>query len=185
MAAWAKWFLKLTQHVSAGVAMLALAALILTSTVYIEDFNYRRWINSDIRDDKVAGTYLIQNLNGETEEAIRLAIIRSQLETGGVFDGNRKINVSEYYYRKNANCYNNIQQYTYFSEAVYYLEDLIRWQQAGGLRWMEQKVENRFLTVDGKRLEEIVHTEADFKLLCDQLIACMSDLSNNYDEYQR
>ena len=185
MAAWARWFLKLTQHVSAGVAMLALAALILTSTVYIEDFNYRRWINSDIRDDKVAGTYLIQNLNHETEEAIRLAIIRSQLETGGVFDGNRQINISEYYYRKNANRYNNIQQYTYFSEAVYYLEDLIRWQQAGGLRWLEQKVENRFLTVDGKRLEEIVHAEADFKILCDQLIACMSDLSNNYDEYQR
>ncbi|MBR2037271.1 MAG: HAMP domain-containing histidine kinase [Lachnospiraceae bacterium] len=185
MAAWARWFLKLTQHVSAGVAMLALAALILTSTVYIEDFNYRRWINSDIRDDKVAGTYLIQNLNGETEEAIRLAIIRSQLETGGVFDGKRLVNVSEYYYRKNANRYNNIQQYTYFSGAVYYLEDLIRWQQAGGLRWMDEKVENRFLTVDGKRLEEIVHTEADFKTLCDQLIACMSDLSNNYDEYQR
>lgn len=185
MAAWARWFLKLTQHVSACVAMLALAALILTSTVYIEDFNYRRWINSDIRDDKVAGTYLIQNLNHETEEAIRLAIIRSQLETGGVFDGNRQINISEYYYRKNANRYNNIQQYTYFSEAVYYLEDLIRWQQAGGLRWLEQKVENRFLTVDGKRLEEIVRAEADFKLLCDQLIACMSDLSNNYDEYQR
>ena len=185
MAAWARWFLKLTQHVSAGVAMLALAALILTSTVYIEDFNYRRWINSDIRDDKAAGTYLIQNLNGETVEAIRLAIIRSQLETGGVFDGNRQINVSEYYYRKNANRYNNIQQYTYFSGAVYYLEDLIRWQQAGGLRMLDEKIENRFLTVDGKRLEEVVHTEADFKILCDQLIACMSDLSNNYDEYQR
>ncbi len=185
MAAWARWFLKLTQHVSAGVAMLALAALILTSTVYIGDFNYRRWINSDIRDDKVAGTYLIQNLNRETEEAIRLAIIRSQLETDGVFDGDRQVNVSEYYYRKNANRYNNVQQYTYFPGAVYYLEDLIRWQQAGGLRWLDEKVENRFLTVDGKRIEEVIHTEADFKMLCDQLSACMNDLSNNYDEYQR
>lgn len=217
LAAWARWFLKLTQHVSASVAMLCLAALILTSTVYVEDFNYRRWINSDIRDEQVAGTYLVQNLSWETENAIRLAIIRSQLETNGAFDLKREINISEYYYRKNGNSYNNVQQYTYFYDAIYYLEDLIRWQQAGGLRLLEQektysnkdtgaketpvavetelltanvisvvpKVENRFLTVDGKRLEELVHSEADYKVLCDQLSACMSDLSNNYDEYQR
>ena len=185
IAAWARWFLKLTQHVSAGVAILCLAALILSSTVYVEDFHYRRWINSDIRDDKEAGTYLVQNLSWETENAIRLAIIRSQLETAGVFEGNRQINVSEYYYRKNANRYNNIQQYTYFPGAIYYLEDLIRWQQAGGLRMQDEKVENRFLTIDGKRLEELIHSEAEYKILCDQLSACMSDLSNNYNEYQR
>lgn len=202
MAAWARWFLKLTQHVSASVAMLCLAALILTSTVYVEDFNYRRWINSDIRDEHAAGTYLVQNLSRETEEAIRLAIIRSQLETDGVFDLDREVNVSEYYYRKNGNNYYSMQQYTYFPDAVYFLEDLIRWQQAGGLRILDQekadaelaagnsfntapRVENRFLTVDGKRLEDLVHSEAEFKILCDQLSACMNDLSNNYDEYQR
>ncbi len=199
MAAWARWFLKLTQHVSASVALLCLAALILTKTVYVEELNFRRWINSDIRNDKAAGTYLIQNLNYETEEAIRLAIIRSQLETGGVFDLNREINISEYFYRKTANRYNNNQQYVHFSGAVYYLEDLIRWQQAGGLRTITTdanvslnsvkgvapRVENRFLTVSGKCLEELVYSEAEYKALCEQLRGCMTDLANNYEEYQR
>ena len=186
MASWARWILKFTQHISLSLAMLCVAALILTSTVYVEDFQYRRWINSDIRNDKSAGTYLINNLSYETESAIRLAIIRSQLETDGVFDLDREINVSEYYYRKNGNQYNNNQQYAYFAGAVYYLEDLIRWHQSGGLRTLgQEKVENRFLTIDGKRLEELVYSETDYKMLCDQLTACMRDLANNYDEYQR
>lgn len=209
LAGWAIGFLKFTQHISICVAMLGLAALILTGTVYVEEFDYRRWISSDIRDENVAGNYLIQNLSRETEEAIRLAIIRSQLETKGTFDLEREINISEYYYRKNGKNYSDMQ-YSYFPDAVYHLEDLIRWQQSGGLKMVGQgkaynkdtplaaevdvvnntikvvpNVENRFLTVDGKRIEELVHTETEYKLLCDQLSACMTDLFNNYNEYQR
>ena len=172
LAGWIRFFLKITQHISASMGMLALAALILTGTVYVEDFGYRRWIDSDIRNENVAGNYLIQNLSRETEEAIRLAIIRSQLETGGEFDLDREINISEYYYRKNGKNYTDMQ-YSYFTDAVYYLEDLIRWQQSGGLKKIGQaktyaadvekttnavntmgnvgkvvpSVENRFLTV--------------------------------------
>ena len=222
LAAWARGFLKFTQHISISVAMLCVAALILTSTVYVEEFDHRRGINSGIRDEQTAGTILVQNLRGQTDNAIRLATIRSQLETNGQFDGNRQINISEYFYRKNGNSYNTAQ-YTYFADAVYYLEDLIRWAQAGGLRNLSEEknyniretsaleqpkveavvgnkisnnisnnisnvvpvIENRFLTVDGKRLEELVYNETDYKVLCDQMKACMTDLFNNYKEYQR
>ena len=184
IAAWARWMLKLTQHICACVAILCVAALVLTSSVYVEDFGMRRWISPNVKDgEEAAGEYFVQSLYNETRTAIRLATIRTQLETDGSFDLDREIHISEYYYRKNGNSYNT-GQYTYFSGAVYHLEDLIRWQQAGGLTYMGQVANNMFLTVDGKRLEELVTTNEGYIELCKQLRACMTDLRNNYDEYQ-
>jgi len=199
IAPWARWILKLTQHVAACIGILYTAALILTGSVYMEEYGARRWISPNVKNSgETAGTYFVQSLLHETETAIRLATIRSQMETNGVFDLDREVNISEYYYRKQGRGYTGTK-YTYFPEAVYRLEDLIRWQQAGGLTYLNQEINfsqnnkmtetqvanNMFLTVDGKFLEELVDNGEEYTILCRQLSACMTDLRNNYDEYQR
>ena len=219
IAPWARWILKLTQHIAACIAILCIAALILVGSVYMDEFGMRRWISPDVKANEAAGAYFVQSLENETRNAIRLAIIRSQMETGGEFDLDREVNISEYYYRKQGKSYTSMQ-YTYFPEAIYRLEDLIRWQQAGGLTYLDQEItfsqnklrentenatmavteetvsagntirppqiaNNMFLTVDGKFLEELVDTGEEYVNLCKQLSACMTDLRDNYDEYQR
>lgn len=201
----ARWALKLTQHICACVAVLCMVALCIKGSVYVEDYGCRRWINGDIRkNEQMAGSFFVNSLRSETINALRFATIRSQLETNGSFDVDRKIHVSEYYYRKKIQSYSSVGQRKYFQDAVYYLEDLIRWQQAGGLIYLSQEyaanqemilsaknslktqmADNMFLTVDGKRLEELVSTDEDYIELCKQLTACMKDLSDNYNEYQQ
>ncbi len=183
MAGWAVWFLKLTQHVIMTVAILCVVALILTGSVYIESYGRRSWLEPTVEnvEDRVEAHFLggVYNM---LNDAIRFATIRSQLETNGEFDLNKKINVSEYYNRKEGtSVYMNE---TYFPNAVYRLEDLIRWQQAGGLRYTGSQAENVFLTVDGKRLEDLASSASGFQTLCKQLESCMRDLLNNYSEYQ-
>ena len=213
MAAWARWMLKLTQHISACVMMLCIVALILEGSVYVEEYSYRSWLGADVQGEKNPSEFLNGYLMNETRTAIRLATIRSQMETNGSFDLDREINVSQYYYRKHGSA-SSQAGYTYFPDAVYRLEDLIRWMQEGGLKYMSSdeivytnqdiiypnnsnhgamqgkqmaitsRAENKFLTVDGKRIEELVTTAAEYQTLCEQLKACMSDLADNYYEYQ-
>lgn len=189
MAAWALWFLKLTQHVVLTVSVLCVIALILTNTVYIEDYGFRRWLQPSTESvEERVQSHLVNSLSTNMPEIIRLVIIRSQLETDGVFDAGKEINISDYYNRKEG--YINTRQ-NYFPDAVYRLEDLIRWEQSGGLvyegvdnTWTVPLAKNMFLTVDGKRLEELVSTPEDYKTLCTQLDSCITDLLENYREYQ-
>ena len=183
MAGWAIWFLKLTQHVILAVAMLCTVALILTGSVYIDGYGQRRWLEPSAENvDERMKEYLQNDLYGRIHDAIRFAIIRSQMETDGQFDLNKKINVSEYCNRKEGN--RIVVNENYFANAVYRLEDLIRWQQKGGLVYDKAHAVNEFLTVDGKKLEELTSTPAAFQTLCKQLESCMLDLQTNYMEYQ-
>lgn len=183
MAGWAIWFLKLTQHVILSVAMLCTVALILTSSVYIEGYGYRRWLEPSVDNvEERIKEYLLNDMYGRVHDAIRFVTIRSQMETNGQFDLNKEINISEYYNRKEGNTV--VFNENFFSNAVYRLEDLIRWQQKGGLVYDNIRAVNEFLTVNGKRLEELATTPANFQTLCKQLESCMMDLQNNYIEYQ-
>lgn len=183
MAGWAIWFLKLTQHVILSVAMLCTVALILIGSVYIDGYGQRRWLEPSVENvDERMKEYLQNDLYGRIHDAIRFAIIRSQMESDGQFDLNKKINVSEYCNRKEGN--RIVLNENYFANAVYRLEDLIRWQQKGGLVYDKAHAVNEFLTVEGKTLEELTSTPAAFQTLCKQLESCMLDLQTNYMEYQ-
>ena len=208
-----RWMMEFTQHICACVIVFCLIAIVIKSSVYIEDYGYRSWIiGNGTEDEQIVSNFFSGRLSNETLSVIRFVTIRSQLETGGDFDLKREINISDYYYRKNIQSYSDNGQRKYFPDAVYYLEDLIRWQQSGGLRFLNQSftynqtnnlinavalkeadaveskvnlVDNMFLTVANKRLEALVTNDKDYSILCEQLAACMLDLSNNYNEYQR
>lgn len=199
MAGWAIWLLKLTQHLTVCVAVLCVAALMLSGTAYVEDAGgYRVSLSfSAASNEQKVRQYLEENLRLDVSNMIKFATIRSQLETEGKFDLKKQINISEYYYRR------NVQSVPfegmYFEGAVYELEDLLRWQRSGGLQYRDSSVKwnmvrntdaetrsviNMFSTVDGLRLEQLVSTEEEYKELCKQLESCMSQLDNNYKQYQ-
>lgn len=208
MAGWARKLLKASAHIAAATAIVCVAAVIILSSVYVENYGNRVWVGTDIHGGlEEAENYLRNQLYQETQDALRFAIIRSQLEEDGVFDSDKPISISEYYYRKNNGTYSQ-EENTYFLDAVYYLEDLIRWQQSGGLTYngrtynyvqardrmvvlasesTEEEImlaDNLFLTVDGRRLEDIAVNSKDYAELCRQLEACMKDLQDNYREYR-
>ncbi len=135
---WARWMLKFTQHVSACVGILCVVALFLSGSVYVEADGYRSNVQMNTGNDgQVISEFFENHLRTETMNVIRFATIRSQLETDGAFDLDRQINISDYYYRKNIQSFSSLGQRTYFTDAVYYLEDLIRWQQSGGIRYLD------------------------------------------------
>ena len=184
MAGWAIWILKLTQHITVCLAVLCIAAIILGGTVYVEEYGgYRVALSfSSESNEQKAQQYLEERLiRQDLDDIIEFATIRSQLETDGKFDLKKEINISEYFYRKDLQ--NKASNEMYFENAVYELEDLLRWQQSGGLQYQESAV-NKFLTVDGLRLEQLVSGEEEYAELCTQLASCMSQLNTNYKQYQ-
>ncbi len=210
----ARWMLKFTQHVSACVCIICVVALFLEGSVYVENYGHRSYVQMySGNTEQVVSDFFESYLHAETRSVIRFATIRSQLETDGAFDLDRKINISEYYYRKNIPSFSDTGQRTYFPEAVYYLEDLIRWQQSGGIRYlgtnytynaivqnavtdtalvetpdsgsMVNMVDNMFLTINKESLEEVATNAKEYRILVEQLSACMIDLGNNYSEYQK
>ncbi len=140
MAGWAVCVLKFTQHLSFSVAVICCIALILLGSVYVEaNGGYRIFLQIGKEDsEEKAKEYLLNHLPANLYDAIRLATIRSQLETDGKFDSKKVINISEYYYRKNESI--NPAEKIYFEKALYELEDLIRWQQSGGLTYLDTAV---------------------------------------------
>ena len=61
---------------------------------------------------------------GDVQDVTRMAVIRSQLETNGAYDGKKRIDIAEYVNRTN----------TLGEEAVtaeYYLDDLVKWSNYG------------------------------------------------------
>ena len=62
--------------------------------------------------------------SGDVRDVTRMAVIRSQLETNGAYDGKKRIDIAEYVNRTN----------TLDEEVVtaeYYLDDLVKWSNYG------------------------------------------------------
>lgn len=236
IAGWIVALLKLTQHISFCVLIVSILAVILEGSFYVDPqtdpyrnggYRVTLLLGSESTSEKVS-EHLQWNLRDDTSSAIRLATIRSQLETNGTLDLGKEISVSEYYYRRNNTSDTDNQKYF---DAVYRLEDLLRWEKAGGLKYLNvvtrsgvenaaqwyteaeeeeiefaiseltgaddvsefsirdreeiiKNVDNMFLTVDGRGLEDLVSTNEEYRELCYQLAVCMSDLNINYDTYQ-
>lgn len=153
MAGWAIVLLKFTQHISVCVTALCVVGAMLVGSVYVDDYGgFRVPLDFSTESNEAkAQQYLYSGLQNDVYNAIELATIRSQLETNGQFDLKKEINISEYYYRKNNR--SGSGEVMYFDKAVYELEDLLRWEQAGGLQYLEAVANNE--KVDYKLVNEI------------------------------
>ena len=117
----------LVQHLLAAGAMLAVAGLLLNSYIEVESIDgtqvYRVFPIDGKQEFEETEVYhdLFRNA---VSDITQLVMIKEQLETNGVFNPNKKIDVTEYAGKIGADDGCSIT-------AVYELDDLIKWGKYG------------------------------------------------------
>ncbi len=123
-----------------------------------------------------------QILEKELEDITRMCVIRNQMETNGVYDGDKIIDITAF-----ANRDEVITDDTEVT-AEYYLDDLIKWGNYGfafesiGNR---SELYDRYKTTEGKELEEYASNNSEYKTLVTNLQIASSELFQNYTEYTK
>ncbi len=119
--------IRFIQHLLAALIAFTVAYSIVGSSIVISglngDYTYNLYESDRSRDYEES--YLFNNILGNNlTDALRLVAVRTQLETGGVYDEKKKIDVTAYVNRGT-----NISGD--YITAVYYLSDLLKWAQGG------------------------------------------------------
>ena len=123
-----------------------------------------------------------QILEKELEEITRMCVIRNQMETNGVYDGDKIIDITAF-----ANRDEVITDDTEVT-AEYYLDDLIKWGNYGfAFETIGNRSElyDRYKTTEGKELEEYASNNSEYKTLVTNLQIASSELFQNYTEYTK
>ena len=123
----ARTFLRIVQHLSLGIMVLALFIVAIGSTVHVEGFRSQYSFNMYSMDQKQSyeDSEMFDNIFGcAAADIIRHGVVSGQLETDGVFDGRKVIDVTAYNYRDSG----LPERYV---TADYYLEDLLKWENYG------------------------------------------------------
>lgn len=85
------------------------------------------------KEEQFEDTHIFDSMfQASLENIIVLSVVRNQMETDGVFDGKKIVNVSKYANRKNNADNDEVT-------AEFYLEDLLKWQKYG-MEYTQQKV---------------------------------------------
>lgn len=127
-------------------------------------------------------TLFTEILKDELADITRMCVIRNQMETNGVYNGKKIVDISSF-----ANREEIIADDTAVT-AQYYLDDLIKWGNYGfdfetiGNR---SELYDRYLTIEGKELEEYAQTNEEYKTLVTNLQVASSELFQNYTEYTK
>lgn len=121
-------------------------------------------------------------LTDQLEEITRMCVIRNQMETNGVYNGKKIVDISSFANREETIIDKNTVT------AQYYLDDLIKWGNYGfdfetiGNR---SELYDRYKTIDGMELEECATTNEEYKTLVTNLQIASSELFQNYTEYTK
>ncbi|MCH5256532.1 MAG: HAMP domain-containing histidine kinase [Lachnospiraceae bacterium] len=125
-----RFCLTLLQHILLFAAAIAIFVVATGSTVIIDGKGYV--LDASDSDKAYEDSELFDMLYGQSvADIIRFGVIRSQLEAGGKFYGKKVIDVTAYNHRDSG----IPEQYV---TARYYLEDLLKWQQYGGVAYDTQ-----------------------------------------------
>lgn len=153
--------LHLLQHIMAVIAVICVAIINLNAVHVLEDGTGRTEVvmypwetGEDFENSAIFDTYLRKNLF----HVSRLSAIKNQLETNGQYDGRKKIDIYAYVNRKNDS------QFTSDVPAVYYLEDLIKWNEYG---FYFEEVAGEYgagtgLLLEGEAASEEIVQEAEY-----------------------
>ena len=117
----------LAKRLLAALAVGALAAVFANSFITVEDndgiINY--FISPLAQKDEFENSQIFNDiLRKDIQNTTRMAVIKSQLETNGVYDGKKIIDIAAYVNRTNMLAEEAVT-------AEYYLEDLIKWGNYG------------------------------------------------------
>lgn len=168
--------LRTIQHICFTCIAVCCFVLIIGTGVRIEGLHGNDYYNLLSYDSGNAfeDTVLTNTILGkDVSDILRYATIADQLETDGKYDPKKSIDIVGYNYR-DADLPNE------YITANYYLEDLLKWGKFGV---QTEPFDNRYKTVDGKTVEEIVSTQEEYDSMVKHIEKASSDLYTNYKEY--
>lgn len=121
--------LRILQHIALAVMVFSLLIVMVCGTVQISgvrsDGNYTNFTGYSDPGTPFEDSEAFNAIFGyAVADIIRFGVVSSQMETGGVFDGDKIVDVTAYNYR------NDVLPEQYVT-AGYRLEDLLKWQNYG------------------------------------------------------
>ena len=123
-----RWLLGGLQHVFALVIFILVAVIVMNSYIIVDNmYGERIRYNIAFLEDSeafVESDIFTDMFRSSINDITQYAVIKGQMETEGVFDGDKLVDVTEYVNRKNKKSDCPIT-------AVYSLEDLIKWGRYG------------------------------------------------------
>lgn len=121
------FILKSIQHIAIVTAAVMILMVLTGSTVLMKgvDGNYSYTLDMSEKEKVFEESLLFNYILGRgTADVARMAAVQGQMETDGVFDGQKEIDVATFYYR-----YDRLPDR--YITVKYRLEDLIKWAQYG------------------------------------------------------
>ncbi|MDD2973350.1 MAG: sensor histidine kinase [Lachnospiraceae bacterium] len=183
------------QNIMVVIVTVCVTIMVLFSSLSVRGIygTYRYGLNvfdnSNTFEDTDLCYYL---LSDSIDEIVRYAVIREQMETKGIFDGSKQVDIEAYAKR---------YQYGRHQSGVYYhLEDLIKWGQYGlTYNTVNTSADNaaedestsktelveRYYPVGGKPLASYVTDGGSYEDLCQYLSDTIDSLSYNYYQYRQ
>lgn len=129
--------LRILQHMCLGITVLSMVVVVCSSTVRVQGFkgNYGFSMYAQDKSRAYEESDIFNSIFGyAAADIIRCGVVSSQLETDGVFDGDRVIDVTAYNYR-------DIGLPEQYVTADYRLEDLLKWANYG-FEWTSSEMTN-------------------------------------------
>ena len=120
-------------------------------------------------------------LKEQIADISRMCVIRNQMETNGVYNGKKIIDISSFANRDDILADETVT-------AKYFLDDLIKWGNYGfDYETIGNRTElyDRYETIDGMELEEYASSNEEYKTLVTNLQIAASELFQNYTEYTK
>lgn len=172
--------------VSLSVCMVFICA---TSVIHLDMGKFvRTYVQTPLERERVLfeDTEIYQDvLQNQIIDITRMCVIRNQMETNGVYNGKKVIDISEFANREEL-------METETVSAQYYLDDLIKWGNYGfDFETISTSSGNksvlfqRYKTVEGKELSAYAETDEEYKVLVSNLQVAASELFLNYTEYTK
>ncbi|MEG1847468.1 MAG: histidine kinase dimerization/phospho-acceptor domain-containing protein [Lachnospiraceae bacterium] len=190
-----KGILFVLQYICVIILTICITVIALFSAIRVGDLQGRQVYGLDPFDhaDSFENTnsfYYI--LADSVEEVARYAVIREQMETAGVFNGQKKIDIEAYARR--------YERDVHTGSVSYYLEDLIKWGQYGleytdvstneitdsqEIAFTNPKIVERYQPIGGIPLSTYAINQQAYEALCGYLSESIESLSYNYYQYRQ
>ena len=180
-----RWIVLWANRIAAVMMTVCLVLLYVSSVIEVQGekhtYRYQKTPierrNTDFEDTQLFSSILQEQIADIT----RMCVIRNQMETNGVYNGKKIIDISSFANRDDVIADETVT-------ACYFLDDLIKWGNYGfdfetiGTR---SELYDRYETIDGKELEDYASTNAEYKTLVTNLQIAASELFQNYTEYTK
>lgn len=194
------------QHVLLVIVVLSILIVSTGSVVVLHGLDgvVRYSLNTASQEKEYENSSLFYTLYSDSvADIVRLGTIRSQMETNGKYDPDKEIDVTAFNYRETT-------LPDKYLTAKYRLEDLLKWGKYGfeyvntDFSMVESSdffknyegdtiytddegthaiLKNRYKTVDGKNVEDLVQNWQNYYLLCENIESAAKSLYSNYEEY--